>query len=100
MSHRLSEIYTGFALAHGALRSLYYTQNAMITERDENLKPFARKILLVEKFQISIVNSITNIAFCPFTVLDDIGTFEMYMCNIPRYRNPLMFNPFILEFKK
>jgi hypothetical protein len=90
--NRLFNIYTGLAVSHGFGRTIYYTQNAHVSEYNYKDKFVKRPILITERVQMGIINGLTNIIFSPFTFLDDVATFEMYMRGIPRYRSPFMFS--------
>jgi len=89
--NRLINIYTGFAVSHGFVRTLYYTHGARVSEYDSNNKLVKRPILVTERVQIGVINGFTNILFSPMTILDDIAHFEMYMRGFPRCRSPFIF---------
>jgi uncharacterized ferritin-like protein (DUF455 family) len=96
---KLSNYYYVFAMSHGFLRTLYYTKNAKKEERDlVTYKHVERDMLYTEKATYAVLNSVMNIAFCPFNVIDDIATFECYIRGMKRYTRPCIF-PFEIKYE-
>jgi hypothetical protein len=89
--NKLINMYMFGAFTHGFTRTMYYTRNTCITEHDHKYKLHTRQTLVTEMLQYSTLNGVLNIFLSPFTVIDDISTFEAYMRGIKKYSKPLLF---------